>query len=134
FLNNTHDIIDDRIDVTMRGLQGLTVACARCHDHKFDPIPTKDYYSLHGVFASSVEPKDLPLIAEPGQSEAFLAYERELKAREQKLADFLQVEHVALLARFRARAADYMLAVRDAHLLPGEEHYEALTAGDLHPL
>src|SRR5262245_45098492 len=49
FLNNTHDIIDDRIDVTMRGLQGLTVACARCHDHKFDPIPQKDYYSLYGV-------------------------------------------------------------------------------------
>jgi hypothetical protein len=37
----------------MRGFQGLTVACARCHDHKFDPIPTKDYYSLYGVFASS---------------------------------------------------------------------------------
>ena len=38
-----------------RGLQGLTVACARCHDHKFDPIPTQDYYSLYGVFASSDE-------------------------------------------------------------------------------
>ncbi|MES2464392.1 MAG: DUF1549 domain-containing protein, partial [Armatimonadota bacterium] len=52
FLNNSHDIIDDRIDVTMRGFQGFTVACARCHDHKFDPIPTKDYYSLYGIFAS----------------------------------------------------------------------------------
>ena len=55
FLNSQPDIIDDRIDVTMRGLQGLTVACARCHDHKFDPIPTQDYYSLYGVFASSDE-------------------------------------------------------------------------------
>ncbi len=55
FLNNPHDIIDDRIDVTMRGFQGLTVACARCHDHKFDPIPTEDYYSLYGIFASSDE-------------------------------------------------------------------------------
>ena len=53
FLNNVHDIIDDRIDVVTRGLLGLTVACARCHDHKYDPIPTKDYYSLYGVFASS---------------------------------------------------------------------------------
>ncbi len=60
FLNNRHDIIDDRIDVTMRGMLGLTVGCARCHDHKFDPIPTADYYSLYGIFDSSDEPKNEP--------------------------------------------------------------------------
>ncbi|WP_235935387.1 PSD1 and planctomycete cytochrome C domain-containing protein [Candidatus Laterigemmans baculatus] len=48
-----HDTIDDRIDVVTRGLLGLTVACARCHDHKFDPVPTTDYYALYGVFNSS---------------------------------------------------------------------------------
>lgn len=60
FLNNPHDIIDDRIDVVTRGLLGLTATCARCHDHKFDPIPTADYYSLYGIFASSDEPKNEP--------------------------------------------------------------------------
>lgn len=55
FLNDPVFINDDRIDVTCRGLMGLTVACARCHDHKFDPIPTKDYYSLYGIFASAQE-------------------------------------------------------------------------------
>ncbi|MEN9554940.1 MAG: hypothetical protein RLZZ232_1226 [Planctomycetota bacterium] len=60
FLNNPHDIIDDRIDVVTRGMLGLTVACARCHDHKFDPIPTADYYSMYGIFASSDEPKNEP--------------------------------------------------------------------------
>ena len=60
FLNNTADIIDDRIDVVSRGMLGLTASCARCHDHKFDPIPTADYYSLYGVFASSDEPKNEP--------------------------------------------------------------------------
>ncbi|MEM6687799.1 MAG: DUF1549 and DUF1553 domain-containing protein, partial [Planctomycetota bacterium] len=50
---NRLDTTDDRIDVITRGLLGLTVACARCHDHKFDPIPTKDYYSLFGVIESS---------------------------------------------------------------------------------
>jgi cytochrome c553 len=44
---------EDRVDVVARGLLGLTVACARCHDHKFDPIPTEDYYALAGVFAST---------------------------------------------------------------------------------
>ncbi|HTL68360.1 MAG TPA: PSD1 and planctomycete cytochrome C domain-containing protein [Lacunisphaera sp.] len=50
------DIIADQIDVTSKAFLGLTVACARCHDHKFDPIPTKDYYSLYGVFANTVVP------------------------------------------------------------------------------
>jgi mono/diheme cytochrome c family protein len=60
FLNQQPDIIDDRIDVTMRGMEGFTVGCARCHDHKFDPIPTQDYYSLYAVFASSEE-KQIPI-------------------------------------------------------------------------
>lgn len=60
FLNNRHDIIDDRIDVVSRGLLGMTVGCARCHSHKFDPIPIEDYYSLYGVFASSEEPGGAP--------------------------------------------------------------------------
>jgi mono/diheme cytochrome c family protein len=88
FLNNTHDIIDDRIDVVTRGLLGLTVTCARCHDHKFDPIPTKDYYSLYGVFANSEEPKDLPQVGMPERTPAFEAYEKELKKLEKDLADY----------------------------------------------
>ena len=55
FLGVSHDIIDDRIDVVTRGTLGLTVACARCHDHKFDPIPTRDYYALYGVFGNPQE-------------------------------------------------------------------------------
>lgn len=47
------DIVDDQIDATSRAVLGLTVSCARCHDHKFDPIPTRDYYSLAGIFRST---------------------------------------------------------------------------------
>jgi len=92
FLNNVSDIIDDRIDVVSRGLMGLTVGCARCHDHKFDPIPTKDYYSLYGVFASSVEPRDLPVIMDPAPSDAYRAFEKELAALQRDVADY-QKEH-----------------------------------------
>jgi hypothetical protein len=52
-VSNTHDIMDDRIDVVTRGLRGLTVTCARCHNHKYDPVSQADYYSLYGVFRSS---------------------------------------------------------------------------------
>ncbi|MFN7795423.1 MAG: PSD1 and planctomycete cytochrome C domain-containing protein, partial [Planctomycetota bacterium] len=56
FLNNPHDIADDRIDLITRGLMGVTAACARCHDHKFDPVSMADYYSLHGAMLDSTEP------------------------------------------------------------------------------
>ncbi len=112
FLNNNHDVIDDRIDVVTRGLMGLTVSCARCHDHKFDPIPTRDYYSLYGVFASSIEPNELPLIVRPEQTAAVAAFEKELQARQAKVDALLRAQHAELLPRFRARAADYLLATR----------------------
>ena len=86
FLGVTHDIIDDRIDVVTRGTMGLTVGCARCHDHKYDPIPTADYYSLYGVFQNCTE--RLVPIAEPAtRDKAYEAFEAELKKRQQALAD-----------------------------------------------
>ena len=63
FMGMPNDIINDRIDVVTKGFSALTVSCARCHDHKFDPIPTKDYYSLHGIFASCREPEIEPVIS-----------------------------------------------------------------------
>ena len=47
------DVIDDQIDVTGRAFMALTTGCARCHDHKFDPIPTTDYYAMAGIFKST---------------------------------------------------------------------------------
>ncbi|HVK05870.1 MAG TPA: PSD1 and planctomycete cytochrome C domain-containing protein, partial [Armatimonadaceae bacterium] len=90
FLNNQHDIIDDRIDVTMRGLQGLTVACARCHDHKFDPVPTQDYYSLYGVFASSVEAS--PPISPKPISEPWVAHDAKVKKADEERTNLLRAQ------------------------------------------
>ena len=47
------DLADEQIDATTQAILGLTVSCARCHDHKFDPIPTADYYALSGIFQST---------------------------------------------------------------------------------
>ncbi|HEY7308510.1 MAG TPA: PSD1 and planctomycete cytochrome C domain-containing protein [Gemmataceae bacterium] len=111
FLNNTHDIIDDRIDVTMRGLQAMTVGCARCHDHKFDPIPQKDYYSLYGVFASSIEPKELPLIGRPEQTAALTAFEKELTKRKAEVEKY-RSEHKDELAKGNRKFRDGLRALR----------------------
>jgi hypothetical protein len=110
FLNNIHDIIDDRIDVTMRGLQGLTVGCARCHDHKFDPISQKDYYSLYGVFASSEEPKDLPLIAKPEQTAELVAFEKELAKRKAEVEKYRE-QHKDEIAKGNRKFRDGLRAL-----------------------
>ena len=90
FLNNGNDIIDDRIDVLGRGLMGITIACARCHDHKFDPIAQKDYYALHGVFNSSEEPDELPEIGKStADAETVAKYQAELTKRDAALDQFL---------------------------------------------
>ncbi len=73
------DQISDRIDTLSRGFLGLTVACARCHDHKFDPISTVDYYALAGVFAST-EYVETPLVS----AEEVAAAEKALTEKEKK--------------------------------------------------
>jgi cytochrome c553 len=98
FLNNSPDIIDDRIDVVCRGLMGLTVSCARCHDHKYDPVPMQDYYSLYGVFASSTEPNELPAIA---PSPHATAYEQELTKREAEATEHVRKKNEQLVAARR---------------------------------
>ncbi len=79
---NLHEKIDDKIDVVTRGLLGLTVSCARCHNHKFDPIPTKDYYALYTIFNNSREPKPLPLLDPKAD---LTKWDDEMKAEEKKV-------------------------------------------------
>ena len=106
------DNLDDRIDVVTRGFLGLSVSCARCHDHKFDPIPTADYYSLYSVFLNSpsvLEPVPIQSIGANPESEFFL----------QKLAT-----RRAWLDRFRnERLADHIKEFRTPEIL--ERYLEA---------
>ena len=138
FLNNEADIIDDRIDVTMRGIMALTVSCARCHDHKYDPIPTADYYSLYGVFASAVEPKELPLVAEPEATDAYRTYEKGVAEREAEVTKVLEQKHRETVARLRKTAGDYLMRIARQPEPSPEERRERgggnVAAGDLHPM
>jgi hypothetical protein len=134
FLNNDQDILDDRIDVVCRGLLGLTVTCARCHDHKFDPILQQDYYSLYGVFASSVEPTVPPLFQEPPRTDEYAKFEKELRAREQKLIEFVQAKHAELVSAAKARSAEYLLAAHALRGQPSTEDFMLIAdGGDLNP-
>lgn len=84
------DELDDRIDTLTRGFLGLTVSCARCHDHKFDPIPTQDYYSLAGIFRSS-KLHNAPL-CDPADIQKYNAGQQRVKTTEADIKKFLADE------------------------------------------
>ena len=110
FLNNANDIIDDRIDVVTRGTMGLTVQCARCHDHKYDPVSTAEYYSLHGVFASSQEPAEKPLLGMKSDATQHAAYLAEKQKREGEVEKHRVEQLDKQIGMLRKRTADYLLA------------------------
>jgi len=103
-----HDLIDDQIDVVSRGLLGLTVACARCHDHKFDAIPTRDYYALYATLASSQSPDLLPLIGTPAASDQYRAYEKDLSRRQVTYEDMARDQSEILRSRCRMHVGLYL--------------------------
>ncbi len=129
FLGVKRDIIDDRIDVVCRGTMALTVACARCHDHKYDPIPTADYYSLYGVFASCRE-KVAPLSVSKVPDEAF---EVELKKRTDALEALRQERRVSTSVRVRSRIGDYLHAQLELQKYPEEGFDQIFGLDDLLP-
>ncbi len=132
FLGVTHDVIDDRIDVVTRGTMGMTVACARCHDHKYDPIPTADYYSLYGVFVNCTE--RLTPIAEPAsRDEAYQAFEAELNKRRDALRNGMNASRAEASKRVRKRLAEYLLVQLDLSKVPLEGFDTVLGENDLIP-
>jgi hypothetical protein len=134
FSNNDHDILDDRIDVVARGLLGLTVTCARCHDHKFDPIPTADYYSLYGVFGSSIEPEVPPTFTEPERNELYVKFEHEMQEREAKLEAFRKTKFDAMVSAAKTRVAEYLLKAHAMRSQPTTEEFMLLAdPNDLNP-
>ncbi len=106
------DIADDQVDVISRGFLGLTVACARCHDHKFDPITTKDYYGLAGIFFST---HILPALAAKGAGESPLRIPLVPKAELEKRS------------QYAARVAELEKQFKGA----SEEHYRAFAKSQL---
>ena len=99
---------DERVDAATRGFLGLTVACAQCHDHKFDPIPTRDYYSLLGVLESTEEGK-FPL----APADIVAAYDKQKKALDDEKAalnKFLDNQREQLFDIFALRTSAYVMA------------------------
>ncbi len=121
------DVIDEQIDTTGRAFLALSLGCARCHDHKFDPIPTTDYYALAGIFGSTqslvhdnvskwVE-RALPI--EPAQQNALAKYHQAKDEMESQLKQ-LQQQRAALAPGGKIEnSAQGPRIVKDASELPG---------------
>ena len=134
FMNNLHDQLDDQIDVVTRGLMGLTVTCARCHDHKYDPIPQADYYSLYGVFRSSSEPMVPPELAPPTDTAENRKFQAELDKRSTAIRQFIIKTHADMQLSARKRASDYLLQAQRTLAQPPTDDFMLLVeAGGLNP-
>lgn len=120
---------DDRVDALTRGFLGLTVACAQCHDHKFDPIPTRDYYSLLGVFKST-ESRDYPLA--PAHVVAdYDARKQKVDRQETAIREFSQTQSSELSEILAARTSRYLGA---AGKVLGEPKMEVQVVADVEKL
>lgn len=123
------DFIDEQIDVVGRTFMGITLGCARCHDHKFDPIPTADYYSLVAIFKSTRTMDDLKTVAR--WHEPLVAQPEDLKLQEQHTARV--AEQKAAITNFIAKANAQLLADLKTNALPKnpEGLYPTNTVADL---
>ncbi|MDB5320186.1 MAG: Protein of unknown function (DUF1553)/Protein of unknown function (DUF1549)/Planctomycete [Phycisphaerales bacterium] len=115
------DIVDDQIDLTGRAFLGLTLACARCHDHKVDPIPTTDYYGLAGIFFSShILPDVGPKTNGPNMLKIPLASPEELARRDKLKAQLAEIEKAPQPTEFTRQSFTPMREpARDVHNIPG---------------
>ena len=98
----------DRVDVTTRGFLGLTVQCARCHDHKYDPIPAYDYYALAGIF-NNTNYHEYPL-ADDDEAEAYKKDKEYIDGLEKGLNDYLGTESKQLARVLTLQASKHMMA------------------------
>jgi cytochrome c553 len=119
----------DRVDVVSRGFLGLTVACARCHDHKYDPIPQRDYYSLAGVFLNSPY-HEYPL-APVSVVDEYKALEKKKKNKEELLADFMTTESGQLAETLALQTSKYMQAAWKVTGEPKEDAARVATGAKL---
>ena len=117
------DNIDDRIDVVTRGFLGLSVSCARCHDHKFDPIPTDDYYSLYSVFLNSPNVLEPVPIEDLDDSPETRFFQDKLAVRRATIDDFRNERLADHVGEFRRpeTLAKYLEAAWEARDLSNQE-------------
>jgi len=125
-----YDMVDEQLDTTSRAFMGLTVACARCHDHKFDPIPTQDYYSMAGIFASTKSLSKVegtvsqlyfaPLVPKPVY-EKYEGHQKKIKSKLKQIQAVASVEAARRTAALLPRLADYMMAAYEYAHLPRSE-------------
>lgn len=104
------DELDDRVDTLTRGFLGLTVSCARCHDHKFDPIPTSDYYSLAGIFDSS--PLASVPLTEPDVVKAYDEGQKRIEIAKAAVADRTRELRESFAEASVDTVSEHLLAIR----------------------
>ena len=115
FLDRQHRILGERVDLVSRGLMGITIMCAKCHDHKFDPLSMRDFYALYGIFENAAEPLAIELPEMGPQSRSDPEKEQRFEPLLNAELDPLQHELAALrrtlIVEELQQQAEYYLAL-----------------------
>ncbi len=119
----------DRVDAVSRGFLGLTVGCARCHDHKYDPIPTTDYYAMAGVFLNT-EYHEYPQ-APKAIVDTYKAQEKAIEKKQQLLGTYMSNESRQLAETLAFQSEKYMVAAWRVTGEPKEEKARVVDANKL---
>jgi len=122
---------NERVDAVTRGTLGLTVACARCHNHKYDPITQKDYYALIGIFANSTY-KEYPTVSE-AQTAAYESNQAKLEKLQIDLQDYTKTETRQLADALAYQTSNYMVAAWNVLGKPKSTVEEAASQAKVDP-
>ncbi len=125
-----YDIVDEQIEVVGKALLGLTLQCARCHDHKFDPIRTRDYYSMASIFASTRQLEDweahvsklyfAPLV--PGEvADRYYDHQKKMEIKKQQITNVLEEQTARHAMALMPGIPAYLVATRDVQTATARE-------------
>ena len=134
-----YDMVDEQIEVVGKAVLGLTLQCARCHDHKFDPIRTRDYYSMASIFRSTKQVVDwkkhvselyfAPLVPD-AEADRYFSHQKKIEHKKQQISNVIDEQTATRVMRLLPELPKYLVAAREAASMPKPSAPDPVASGE----
>ncbi len=134
-----YDMIDEQIEVVGKAVLGLTLQCARCHDHKFDPIRTRDYYSMASIFRSTKQVVDwkthvselyfAPLVPD-AEADRYFSHQKKIEHKKQQISNIVDEQTAIRVMRSLPELPKYLVAAREVAEMPTPDAPAPVATGE----